>query len=50
MTSKPEGIHKLIDKAVSATDPVAALQFSQAAVNAANALCALKIATSEENK
>jgi hypothetical protein len=38
---KSKQVEELIDKAAKATNSVEALQFSQAACNAANALCAL---------
>lgn len=41
---KTEEVEKLIDKAAKASDSNDALKFSQAAVNAANAMCALKTA------
>jgi hypothetical protein len=50
MTDKAAEVHALIDRAAASKNSLEALQFSQAAVNAANALCALKIATSETNK
>lgn len=41
-----EQVAKLIDKALQTHDSGDALKFSQAALNAANALCALKTAES----
>jgi hypothetical protein len=45
MTDKTEKVHALIDKAAKAHDSGDALRFSQAACNAANALCAVKEAS-----
>lgn len=45
--SKREKIESLIDKAENAKQADDALKFSQAACNAANAMCALKIAETE---
>jgi hypothetical protein len=42
MTDKTKEIEALIDKASASHDSGDALRFSQAACNAANALCALK--------
>lgn len=44
-----EQVAKLIDKAVDSHDANDALKFSQAALNAANALCALKVAEAQES-
>ncbi len=41
MTDKTKEIETLIDKAAKAEDSGDALRFSQAACNAANAMCAL---------
>lgn len=46
--SKRKQIESLIDKAEKAHDAGDALKWSQAACNAANALCALKAAEREE--
>lgn len=43
MTDKAKEIETLIDKAANSQDSADAMRFSQAAVNAANALCALKL-------
>lgn len=42
MASKTEQIETLIDKAAAAEKSEDALRFSQAACNAANAMCAVK--------
>lgn len=42
--SKREKVEELIDKAADANDSGDALRFSQAACNAANALCAMEVA------
>ena len=44
MTDKTKEIESLIDKAARSQDSGDALRFSQAACNAANALCSLKTA------
>jgi len=44
MSEQREHVEKLIEKAVKAGDANDALKFSQAACNAANAMCALKMA------
>lgn len=44
MTTKTEQIESLIDKAATAEKSEDALRFSQAACNAANAMCAVKTA------
>jgi hypothetical protein len=44
MTSQETQIAALIKKAAEANEPLAAMQYSQAAVNAANAWCASKSA------
>jgi hypothetical protein len=44
MTDNIKHIDKLLEKAAKATDSGDAMRFSQAACNAANALCALKAA------
>ncbi len=41
MTDKSKEVETLIDKAAQAEDSSDAMRFSQAACNAANALCAL---------
>jgi hypothetical protein len=43
MTKRKE-IEEMIDKAAKADKPDDAMKFSQAALNAANALCSLKVA------
>lgn len=45
MTDKTKEVEALIDKAASSEKSEDALRFSQAATNAANAMCALKAAT-----
>jgi hypothetical protein len=45
MTDKTKEIESLIDKAAKAEKSEDAIRFSQAACNAANALCALKAST-----
>lgn len=47
---KQKQIEALIDKAAAAETAGDAMKFSQAAVNAANALCALGIAKSQKQK
>lgn len=44
MNDKSKEVETLIDKASKAPDSTDALRFSQAACNAANAMCAVKIA------
>jgi hypothetical protein len=44
MTDKTKEIESLIDKAARSQDSGDALRFSQAACNAANALCSLRAA------
>ena len=44
MTDKKKEVEQLIDKAANAEKSEDALRFSQAACNAANALCALNTA------
>ena len=44
MTDKSKEVEALIDKASKAEDSGDALRFSQAACNAANAMCAVKAA------
>jgi len=44
MTDKSKEVEALIDKAASAEKSEDALRFSQAACNAANAMCAVKTA------
>ncbi len=46
MADKGKAVETLIDKAAKAEKSEDSMRFSQAACNAANALCALKIATS----
>lgn len=46
MTDKTKQVEELIDKAAKAEKSEDAIRFSQAACNAANALCALKAAKS----
>lgn len=48
MTDKSKEVETLIDKAAKAPSAVDALQFSQAAANAANAMCALKQALKKD--
>jgi hypothetical protein len=45
MTDKSKEVEALIDKAAKALDSGDALRFSQAACNAANAMCSVKAAT-----
>lgn len=45
MSDMKEHVEKMIEKASKADDAGEAMKFSQAAVNAANAMCALKAAT-----
>jgi hypothetical protein len=45
MTDKKKEVEQLIDKAAKAEKSEDALRFSQAACNAANALCALNTAS-----
>lgn len=45
MTDKTKEIEAMIDKATKADKSEDALRFSQAALNAANALCSLKVVT-----
>lgn len=45
MNDKSKEVEALIDKAAKAVNSEDAIRFSQAACNAANALCALKEAT-----
>lgn len=45
MTNKTKEVEQLIDKAAKAEKSEDALRFSQAACNAANALCALNTAS-----
>jgi len=45
MTDKSKEVEQLIDKAAKAEKSEDALRFSQAACNAANAMCAAKTAT-----
>lgn len=47
MTDKSKEVEVLIDKAARAEKSDDALKFSQAACNAANALCGLKAASSK---
>jgi hypothetical protein len=42
--SKRTEVEQMIDKAAKADKPDDAMKFAQAALNAANALCALKVA------
>lgn len=48
MTDKSKEVEELIDKAARAGKSEDALRFSQAACNAANAMCAVKIATAAQ--
>jgi len=48
MTSNTTAVEALIKKAADADKSEDAMRFSQAACNAANAMCALKIATAEK--
>ncbi len=50
MTDKTKEVESLIDKAASAEKSDDALKFSQAACNAANAMCAAKTATGMQSK
>lgn len=45
MDDKSKQVEALIDKAAKADKSEDALRFSQAACNAANAMCAVKVAT-----
>lgn len=47
MCDKTKEVEELIDKAAKADKSEDALRFSQAACNAANALCAMKAATAK---
>lgn len=47
MNDKTEQVALLIDKAAKSDKSEDALRFSQAACNAANAMCAVKIATAK---
>lgn len=47
MTSQETHVAALIKKAAEAKEPLAAMQYSQAAVNAANAWCAAKHANKD---
>lgn len=47
MTDKSKEVETLIDKAASAEKSEDALRFSQAACNAANAMCAVRSATQD---
>lgn len=48
MTDNTKDVATLIDKAAKANDSADAMRFSQAACNAANALCALKTANDKK--
>jgi hypothetical protein len=47
MTDKTKEVEQLIDKAAKADKSEDALRFSQAACNAANAMCSVKVATAK---
>jgi hypothetical protein len=48
MSDKTKQVDELIDKAAKAEKSEDALRFSQAACNAANAMCAVKAATAKD--
>ena len=48
MNDKTQQVEELIDKAAKSDNSQDAIRYSQAACNAANALCALKAATTKQ--
>lgn len=48
MTDKSKEVEAMIDKAAKAALADQAMKFSQAALNAANALCSLKVAMKKD--
>jgi hypothetical protein len=49
MNALEKSVHELILKAAQAENPLAALQYSQAACNAANAMCSLKVVSPKQS-